>query len=111
MSNQKTYEGWLGGLLIGFMLLMFILSVLGLKGSLEKSDIMVIGLKEMTFVSALADLVIIEEFTSRIIRQYATFDLIVLGYIDSYIALGVGSLMLLVSIIMLVRFFRYKKEK
>lgn len=111
MSNQKTYEGWLGGLLIGFMLLMFILSVLGLKGSLEKSDIMVIGLKEMTFVSALADLVIIEEFTSRIIRQYATFDLTVLGYIDSYIALGVGSLMLLVSIIMLVRFFRYKKEK
>ena len=111
MSNQKTYEGWLGGLLIGFMLLMFILSILGLKGSLEKTDIMVIGLKEMTFVSALADLVIIEEFTSRIIREYATFDLTVLNYVDSYIALGVGCAMLLVSIIMLIRFFRYNREK
>ena len=111
MSNQKTYEGWLGGLLIGFMLLMFILSIVGLKGSLEKTDIMVIGLKEMTFVSALADLVIIEEFVSRIIREYATFDLTVLDYIDSYIALGVGCVMLLVSLFMLIRFFRYKKEK
>ena len=107
MSNQKTYEGWLGGLFIGFMLLMFILSVLGLKGSLAKTDLMVIGLKEITFVSALADLVIIEEFTSRIIRRYASFDLTLLNYIDSYFALAIGCVMLLISIIMLIRFFRY----
>ena len=111
MSNQKTYEGWVGGLFIGFMLLMFILSILGLKGSLEKTDIMVIGLKEMTFISALADLVIIEEFVSRIIRKYATIDLVLLNYIDSYIALGVGAVMLIVSIIMIIRFFRYQGSK
>ena len=108
ISNNKTYEGWQGGLFIGFMLIMFILSIIGLKGSLEKTDLMVIGLKEIIFISTLADVVIIEEFTSRIIRKYATFDLTILNYVDSYIALGVGCVMLLVSIIMLIRFFRYE---
>ena len=49
-SNNKTYSGVVGGLLIGFTVVMFILSILGLKGSLEKTDLMVIGLKEITFI-------------------------------------------------------------
>ena len=52
-------------LALAFILIMFILSVLKLKGALAKNDIMVIGLKEMVFVSALTDLVIIEEFALR----------------------------------------------
>ena len=52
-SNQKSYEGIVGTLLIAFMIIMFILSVINLKGALEKTDIMVIGLKEMVFVSAI----------------------------------------------------------
>ena len=67
-SNNKTYEGWIGSLLIGFMVLSIILSTLGLKGALEKTDLMVIGLKEMIFISVLADVVIIEGFVSRIIN-------------------------------------------
>lgn len=110
-SNNKTYEGWFGGLLIGFMVISVILSCFGLKGALEKTDLMVIGLKEMTFISVLADVVIIEGFVSRIIKQYVEKELIVLGYIDSYLPLGIGILMLVVSIIMLIRFFKYSVEK
>lgn len=110
-SNNKTYEGWLGSLLIGFMLVSVILSSLGLKGALEKTDLMVIGLKEMVFISVLADVVIIEGFVSRIIREYVTNEPIVLGYVDSYLPLAIGVLMLLISLIMLIRFFRYKIEK
>ncbi|MBO7078208.1 MAG: hypothetical protein J6W64_00165 [Bacilli bacterium] len=106
ISNDKTYEGWLGSLLILFMLVMFILSCKNLRGALEKTDIMVIGLKEMTFVSALADLVIIEEFISRIILEYKEIEILV--FINSYFSLAIGILMVIVGIIMLIRFFRYQ---
>ena len=108
ISNDKTYEGWLGALIILFMLIMFILSVRGLHGALEKTDLMVIGLKEMTFVSALADLVIIEEFVSRIILEYKEIEILI--FINSYFSLGVGILMAIVGIIMIIRFSRYKVE-
>ena len=106
ISNDKTYEGWLGSLLILFMLIMFILSCKNLHGALEKTDIMVIGLKEMTFVSALADLVIIEEFISRIILEYKEIEILV--FINSYFSLAIGILMVVVGIIMLIRYFRYE---
>ena len=106
ISNDKTYEGWLGSLLILFMLVMFILSCKNLRGALEKTDIMVIGLKEMTFVSALADLVIIEEFISRIILEYKEIEILI--FINSYFSLAIGILMIIVGIIMLIRFFRYQ---
>ena len=109
ISNDKTYEGLIGILLISFMLLMFILSIVGLKGALQKTDLMVIGLKEITLVAALADLVIIEEFISRIILEYK--EIKVLDIINSYFSLGVGCAMLLIAFIMLIRFFRYKTEK
>lgn len=106
ISNDKTYDGLIGSLLIFFMLVMFILSCIKLRGALEKTDIMVIGLKEMTFVSALADLVIIEEFVSRIILEYK--EIAVLEFINSYFSLAVGILMVVVGIIMIIRFTGYK---
>lgn len=106
ISNDKTYTGLIGSLLILFMLIMFILSCIKLRGALEKTDIMVIGLKEMTFVSALADLVIIEEFVARIILEYK--EIAVLEFINSYFSLGVGILMVIVGIIMIIRFTGYK---
>ena len=60
----------------------------------------------MTFVSALADLVIIEEFVSRIILEYKEIEILV--FINSYFSLAVGILMVIVGIIMLIRFFRYE---
>lgn len=105
-SNQKTYEGWFGSLFIAFILVMFILSLLGLKGALEKTDIIVVGLKEIIFVSALTDLVIIEEFISRIILEYQ--DVANMALINSYFTLGVAALMLIIPTIMIIRGVRYK---
>ena len=109
ISNDKTYSGIIGSLLILFMLIMFILSIRNLKGALEKTDIMVIGLKEMVFVSALADLVIIEEYISRIILEYKTIDILL--FINNYFSLAIGILMVVVGIIMIIRFARYKVNK
>ena len=109
ISNDKTYSGLIGSLLILFMLIMFIMSCLKLRGALEKNDIMVIGLKEMVFVSALADLVIIEEYVSRIILEYKEIDILL--FINNYFSLGVGILMVVVGIIMIIRFARYKVNK
>ncbi len=105
-SNQNTYEGVWGSLFIGFIVVMFILSLIKLRGALEKTDLMVIGLKEMTFVSALADLVIIEEFVSRIVLRYQ--DVPYMATINSYFTLGVVGVMLLLPIFMIIRFARYK---
>ena len=107
-SNQKTYEGIYGSIFIAFILIMFVLSLLKLKSALEKNDIMVIGIKEITFVSALTDLVIIEEFVSRIILQYN--EVPNMNQINSYFVLGVAALMLIVPIVMFVRCIRYKAK-
>ena len=109
ISKKVPFEGLLGILFIALMFVLFILSVLGLRGALEKTDIMVIGLKEMTFVSALADLVIIEEYVSIIILKYKNIEN--MSTINGYFSLGVGILMLLISFIMWGRCFRYKTSK
>ena len=109
ISNDKTYEGWLGALLIAFMLIMFILSIINLRGALEKTDLMVIGLKEITFVSALTDVVIIEEFALRIYLQYQETNTVI-ETVHNYVPLGIAVLMILISLFMLIRFFRYKTD-
>ena len=108
-SNQKSYEGIIGSLLIGFMIIMFILSIINLKGALEKTDIMVIGLKEMVFVSALADLVIIEEYIYR--SFFIEKGIEPLDLLTRYFPLAMAGLMLVVSIIMFIRFARYKVDQ
>ena len=108
-SNQKSYEGIIGSLLIGFMIIMFVLSIINLKGALEKTDIMVIGLKEMVFVSALADLVIIEEYIYR--SFFIEKGIEPLDLLTRYFPLAMVGLMLVVSIIMFVRFARYKVDQ
>ena len=113
IGKTVDFESWFGILFIALMLLLFILSVRGLKGALEKSDLMVIGLKEMTFVSALADLVIIEEFVSLIVLKYVstTISAEQMSVINGYFSLGVGVFMVVVAIIMLIRCIRYNTEK
>lgn len=106
ISNQNTYEPWLASLLIGFLIVMFVLSIIKLKSALEKSDITLIGLKEMIFISALADVVIIFEFITRTVLTYN--DAPVMVIINSYVPLGVGVTMIVTSAIMLIRYLRYK---
>ena len=107
ISSQKEYEGWLGALLIGLMLVMFILSILKLKGALDKTDLMVIGLKEITFFSALADLVIIESYAYGIYITYQT-PLDVLVIINNYFPLLMAGLMIVTAFIMFIRYLKYK---
>lgn len=109
ISKEIPFDGLFGILFIGVLFILFILSIIGLRGALEKTDIMVIGLKEMTFVSALADLVIIEEFVSIIVLKYV--DVEYMPKINGYFSLGVGALMLIVSFVMIVRFARYKSNR
>ena len=109
ISSQKEYEGWLGILLISFMFIMFILSIINLRGALEKTDIMVIGLKEITFISALADLVIIESFTYGILLSNEVNNEI-LTNVNSYFPLGVAALMLVTTLFMFIRYIRYKTD-
>ena len=85
---------------------MFILSIYKLVGALEKNDIIVIGLKEMTFISALTDVVIIQAFVSRIILSY--YDLEIINLIDAYLPLAIGVIMTIVSIKMMTRFAKYE---
>ena len=107
-SNQKSYEGIIGSLLIGFMIVMFILSIINLRGALEKTDIMVIGLKEMVFVTALADLVIIEDYIYR--SFFIDQGIEALDLTTKYFPLGMGVLMLVVAMIMFIRFAKYKVD-
>ena len=100
-SNNKEYSGTIGYVIIGVMILMFFLSLLSLKKAYEKTDLMVIGLKEMTFASALSDLVIIEEFVYRL--DFMIKDFLLLNSIHSYFPLAVGVAMTSVSISMIFR--------
>ena len=109
ISKQNNYQGWIELLFIGFLLVMFILSVINLKGALNKTDIMVIGLKEITFLSALTDLVIIEEYISRIILKYQ--EVPNMEQINSLFVLGVSITLLLVPVIMFIRFMKYDTKK
>ena len=110
ISSQKTYSGLLGAILIGLMVIMFVLSIIKLRGALEKTDLMVIGLKEIIFISALSDLIIIENYAYGMFLNYYG-DHILFATIDKYIALAVGVIMVIVILAMYIRCARYKVEQ
>ena len=107
ISTQKTYTSWIGGFLIGFMVVMAVISIIKLRGALKKNDIMVVGLKEIIYISALSDLVIIENYAHGMFLHYQK-DHIVFNIIDQYFALAMGVFMLMVAISMFVSYFRCK---
>ena len=88
---------------------MFVLSIINLRGALEKTDILSIGLREMVFVSALTDAAMIQEFSYRVILKY--LHLPFMGYINQYFPFGVSVIMLIVTIIMIVRCVKYLTKK
>lgn len=105
-SNNKEYSGTTGYILIGIMILMFFLSLLNLKKAYERTDLMVVGLKEMTFASALADLVIIEEFVYRL--DFLKKDYLLLNTLHNFFPLAVGIAMTGIAISMLFRLLKYR---
>ena len=95
---------------------MFVLSIINLKGALNKSDLVVIGIKEISFVSALTDAVMINEFLYRVIIRHIleTIDTIeimhsleIYGFINNLFPLAVGIIMAIVPFIMLRRYLKY----
>ena len=103
-SSKNNFTGWVGYLFIAFVILMFVLSIINLRGALQKDDLMVLGLKEITFVSALSDAVIIEEFLYKVILKYQGIPF--LGIINSYFPLITAGAMLSVPAFFMFRRFR-----
>ena len=119
ISIENKFDGWIGLVFIFFIIVMFVLSIINLKGALNKTDLVVIGIKEISFVSALTDAVMINEFLHRVIVRYIidTFDDIdILHIIDLYrflnnlFPLAVGVIMAVVPFVMLKRYLKYRVE-
>ena len=108
ITNKNRFEGWIGIIFIFFIIALFVLSIINLNKAVNKNDILQIGLKEMTFISALADAVMIQEFLYRVILKYAKIPF--LKTVNNIFPLLVGVLMVLVSITMIKRYMEYRKE-
>ena len=106
ITNQNRFKGWIGIIFIFFIILMFVLSIMNLSKALNKSDILSIGIKEMSFIAALADAMMIQEFLYRVLLKY--LHLPFMDYVTRYFPLLVGVLMIIVSFIMLKRCLTYK---
>ena len=100
--NKNNFSGWLAYVFVAFIMLMFALSIFNLNGALKKEDLMVIGVKEMIFVSALADAVIIQEFLYKTIPHYQ--DIPFMRLINNYFPLLTAIAMLMVPVLMFRRY-------
>ena len=106
ITHENTFQGWIGILFIAFIILLFTLSIINLKGALHKNDLVVIGIKEITFVSALADAVMINGFLYRVFLKYLPLPFY--DYLNQFFPLGVAILMVSMPFFMLRRFIKYK---
>ena len=111
ISHENTFTGWIGIVFIFFIMVMFVLSIINLKGALNKDDLVVIGIKEITFVSALADAVMINGFLYRVLIKYIADYIPFYKYLNSYFPLAVAVLMSIVPFIMLRRWWKYKVDE
>lgn len=110
ITIKNNFTGWIGIVFIFFIILMFSLSIINLRGALNKTDIIVIGIKEITFESALADGVMIEEFLYRVVLKYLEDKLPILEYIDRSFAMLIGIFMLVIPFIMFKRWKHYDPD-
>lgn len=110
ITHENTFTGWIGLVFIFFIIAMFILSIINLKGALNKTDLVVIGIKEISFVAALADAVMINGFLYRVVLKYLEKFIPFYSYLNRFFPLGVGIIMAIVPLLMLRRFIKYKKD-
>lgn len=105
ITNKNRFEGWIGIIFIFFIIAMFVLSIINLRGALNKDDLVVIGIKEISFVAALADTVMINAFLYRVLLKY--LNLPFMGLLNNTFPLAVGVLMAIVPIFMFKRWREY----
>ena len=110
ITHENTFTGWIGLVFIFFIIAMFVLSIINLKGALNKTDLVVIGIKEISFVAALADAVMINGFLYRVVLKYLEKFIPFYSYLNRFFPLGVGIIMAIVPLLMLRRFIKYKKD-
>ena len=110
ITHENTFTGWIGLVFIFFIIAMFVLSIINLKGALNKTDLVVIGIKEISFVAALADAVMINGFLYRVVLKYLEKFIPFYSYLNSFFPLGVGIIMAVVPFIMLRRYLKYRKD-
>ena len=114
IHKENNYKGWLSYVFMGFIIIMFVLSIIKLRGALQKDDLMVIGLKEMIFLSALTDAVIIEEFLYKTVivpLKLTALDLPffpVIKYANAYFPLITAVIMLIIPLVMFNRYRKYE---
>ena len=107
ITHENTFTGWIGIVFIFFIMIMFILSIINLRGALAKEDLVVIGIKEITFVSALADAVMINGFLYRVLIKYIADYIPFYKYLNQYFPLAVAVIMTIVPLIMFKRWWKY----
>ena len=107
ISHENTFTGWIGIVFIFFIMVMFALSIINLRGALNKDDLVVIGIKEITFVSALADAVMINGFLYRVLIKYIADYIPFYKFLNNYFPLAVAILMVIVPFTMLRRWWKY----
>ena len=110
ITPNKTFTGWIGIVFIFFIIVMFVLSIINLRGALNKDDLVVIGIKEITFVSALTDAMMIYEFLYRVLLAYI-LQYIPIPFFDElsrFLPLGIGVLMIFIPVKMLIRYLKYE---
>lgn len=105
ITNKNRFEGWIGIIFILFIIVMFVLSIINLRGALNKDDLVVIGIKEISFVAALADAVMINAFLYRVLLKYLKLPF--MGLLNNTLPLAVGVLMAVVPIFMFKRWREY----
>ena len=113
ITHENNLRGWIGLVFIFFIIAMFILSIINLKGALKKDDLVVIGIKEISFVAALADGVMIYGFLYRVLLKYLEEYLdriLFISYINRFLPLGIAIIMTIVPFLMLRRYLRFRKQ-
>ena len=111
ITHENTFTGWIGIVFILFIIVMFVLSIINLRGALQKDDLVVIGIKEISFVAALADAVMINGFLYRVLIKYIEKFIPFYSFFNQYFPLAVSVLMCIIPLLMLRRFIRYKVDK
>ena len=111
ITHENTFTGWIGIVFIFFIIAMFVLSIINLRGALQKDDLVVIGIKEISFVAALADAVMINGFLYRVLIKYIEKFIPFYSFFNQYFPLAVSVLMCIVPILMLRRFIKYKVDE
>ena len=106
--EEKSYEGWISTILALFIVLMFILSIRGYRIAADRTDIMVLGLKEVGLATCFADLVVLEGLLDDYFVDYFKEEKVKL--VHDWFSLAMGGLMVFVSLCMFIRGIRKKKE-